>query len=55
VISSFAHFPDVLDVLSLDGAIDSVLHTLQMYPDDQGWYNLNLGFIIDFYRSLTIS
>ncbi|XP_042533479.1 leucine-rich repeat serine/threonine-protein kinase 2 isoform X2 [Dipodomys spectabilis] len=35
VISSLAHFPDVLEMLSLDGAVDSVLHTLQMYPDDQ--------------------
>ncbi|XP_048222345.1 leucine-rich repeat serine/threonine-protein kinase 2 isoform X6 [Perognathus longimembris pacificus] len=35
IISSLAHFPDVLEMLSLDGAVDSVLHTLQMYPDDQ--------------------
>ncbi|XP_045632489.1 leucine-rich repeat serine/threonine-protein kinase 2 isoform X4 [Ursus americanus] len=35
VISSIAHSPDALEVLSLEGAIDSVLHTLQMYPDDQ--------------------
>ncbi|XP_073939233.1 leucine-rich repeat serine/threonine-protein kinase 2 isoform X2 [Castor canadensis] len=45
VISSFAHFPDVLDVLSLDGAIDSVLHTLQMYPDDQEIQCLGLSLI----------
>ncbi|XP_063119437.1 leucine-rich repeat serine/threonine-protein kinase 2 isoform X1 [Rattus norvegicus] len=35
VISSFAHLPDALEMLSLHGAVDSVLHTLQMYPDDQ--------------------
>uniref|UniRef100_A0A452VIK4 non-specific serine/threonine protein kinase n=1 Tax=Ursus maritimus TaxID=29073 RepID=A0A452VIK4_URSMA len=35
VISSIARSPDALEVLSLEGAIDSVLHTLQMYPDDQ--------------------
>ncbi|XP_034883797.1 leucine-rich repeat serine/threonine-protein kinase 2 [Mirounga leonina] len=35
VISSIAHSPDALEVLSLEGAVDSVLHTLQMYPDDQ--------------------
>lgn len=39
-------------MLSLEGAIESVLQTLQMYPDDQGWYNLNMGFRVDFYRPL---
>lgn len=39
-------------MLSLEGAIESVLQTLQMYPDDQGWYNLNAGFRVDFYRPL---
>ncbi|GAB5573671.1 leucine-rich repeat serine/threonine-protein kinase 2 isoform X1 [Prionailurus iriomotensis] len=45
VISSLAHFPDALQVLSLEGAIDSVLHTLQMYPDDQEIQCLGLGLI----------
>lgn len=35
VISSLAHLPDATETLSLQGAVDSVLHTLQMYPDDQ--------------------
>lgn len=54
VISSIARSPDALEVLSLEGAIDSVLHTLQMYPDDQGWYNLNSGSRIDFYRPVAV-
>ncbi|KAK7816992.1 hypothetical protein U0070_014335 [Myodes glareolus] len=35
VISSLTHLPDALEMLSLHGAVDSVLHALQMYPDDQ--------------------
>ncbi|XP_027253651.1 leucine-rich repeat serine/threonine-protein kinase 2 isoform X2 [Cricetulus griseus] len=35
VLSSLTHLPDALEMLSLNGAVDSVLHTLQMYPDDQ--------------------
>ncbi|XP_038199632.1 leucine-rich repeat serine/threonine-protein kinase 2 [Arvicola amphibius] len=35
VISSLTHLPDALEMLSLQGTVDSVLHTLQMYPDDQ--------------------
>lgn len=45
VISSIAHSPDALEVLSLEGAIDSVLHTLQMYPDDQEIQCLGLSLI----------
>ncbi|KAF4010351.1 hypothetical protein G4228_001649 [Cervus hanglu yarkandensis] len=45
VISSITHFPDALEVLSLEGAIDSVLHTLQMYPDDQEIQCLGLSLI----------
>ncbi|XP_059967807.1 leucine-rich repeat serine/threonine-protein kinase 2 isoform X4 [Mesoplodon densirostris] len=45
VISSIAHFPDALEVLSLEDAIDSVLHTLQMYPDDQEIQCLGLSLI----------
>ncbi|KAM9672659.1 leucine-rich repeat serine/threonine-protein kinase 2 isoform 5-T5 [Trichechus inunguis] len=45
VISSVAHFPDALEILSLEGAIDSVLHTLQMYPDDQEIQCLGLSLI----------
>ncbi|XP_058414487.1 leucine-rich repeat serine/threonine-protein kinase 2 isoform X2 [Diceros bicornis minor] len=45
VISSIAHFPDALEVLSLEGAIDSILHTLQMYPDDQEIQCLGLSLI----------
>ncbi|XP_054383099.1 leucine-rich repeat serine/threonine-protein kinase 2 isoform X3 [Pongo abelii] len=45
VISSIAHFPDALEMLSLEGAMDSVLHTLQMYPDDQEIQCLGLSLI----------
>uniref|UniRef100_A0A8C9DLZ9 Leucine rich repeat kinase 2 n=1 Tax=Prolemur simus TaxID=1328070 RepID=A0A8C9DLZ9_PROSS len=45
VISSIAHFPEALAMLSLEGAIDSVLHTLQMYPDDQEIQCLGLSLI----------
>ncbi|XP_025257791.1 leucine-rich repeat serine/threonine-protein kinase 2 isoform X2 [Theropithecus gelada] len=45
VISSIAHFTDTLGVLSLEGAVDSVLHTLQMYPDDQEIQCLGLSLI----------
>ncbi|KAF7484822.1 Hypothetical predicted protein [Marmota monax] len=45
VISSLVHFPDALGILSLEGAIDSVLHTLQMYPDDQEIQCLGLSLI----------
>ncbi|XP_059791631.1 leucine-rich repeat serine/threonine-protein kinase 2 isoform X2 [Balaenoptera ricei] len=45
VISSIAHFPEALEVLSLEDAIDSVLHTLQMYPDDQEIQCLGLSLI----------
>uniref|UniRef100_A0A8C3WD28 non-specific serine/threonine protein kinase n=1 Tax=Catagonus wagneri TaxID=51154 RepID=A0A8C3WD28_9CETA len=45
VISSLAHFPDALEVLSQEGAIDSVLHTLQMYPDNQEIQCLGLSLI----------
>uniref|UniRef100_A0A2K6BFX5 Leucine-rich repeat serine/threonine-protein kinase 2 n=1 Tax=Macaca nemestrina TaxID=9545 RepID=A0A2K6BFX5_MACNE len=45
VISSIAHFTDALGVLSLEGAVDSVLHTLQMYPDDQEIQCLGLSLI----------
>ncbi|XP_077871012.1 leucine-rich repeat serine/threonine-protein kinase 2 isoform X3 [Ictidomys tridecemlineatus] len=44
-ISSLVHFPDALGILSLEGAIDSVLHTLQMYPDDQEIQCLGLSLI----------
>ncbi|XP_010613731.1 leucine-rich repeat serine/threonine-protein kinase 2 isoform X1 [Fukomys damarensis] len=45
VISSITHFPEAVEMLSLDGAIDSVLHTLQMYPDDQEIQCLGLSLI----------
>uniref|UniRef100_A0A8C4KVI0 Leucine-rich repeat serine/threonine-protein kinase 2 n=1 Tax=Equus asinus TaxID=9793 RepID=A0A8C4KVI0_EQUAS len=45
VISSIAHFPDALEVLSLEGAIDLILHTLQMYPDDQEIQCLGLSLV----------
>ncbi|KAM5251671.1 leucine-rich repeat serine/threonine-protein kinase 2 isoform 1-T1 [Hipposideros larvatus] len=45
VISSIARFPDALELLSLEGAIDSVLQTLRMYPDDQEIQCLGLGLI----------
>ncbi|XP_062930980.1 leucine-rich repeat serine/threonine-protein kinase 2 isoform X2 [Cynocephalus volans] len=45
VLSSLAHFPDALEILSPEGAIDSVLHTLQMYPDDQEIQCLGLSLI----------
>ncbi|XP_049738788.1 leucine-rich repeat serine/threonine-protein kinase 2 isoform X6 [Elephas maximus indicus] len=45
VISSVTHFPDALEMLSLEGALDSVLHTLQMYPDDQEIQCLGLSLI----------
>ncbi|ELK07161.1 Leucine-rich repeat serine/threonine-protein kinase 2 [Pteropus alecto] len=45
VISSIARFPDALAVLSLEGAIDSVLQTLQMYPHDQEIQCLGLSLI----------
>ncbi|KAB1269401.1 Leucine-rich repeat serine/threonine-protein kinase 2 [Camelus dromedarius] len=45
VISSIACFPDALEVLTLEGAVDSVLHTLQMYPDDQEIQCLGLSLI----------
>uniref|UniRef100_A0A8I3WEL6 Leucine-rich repeat serine/threonine-protein kinase 2 n=1 Tax=Callithrix jacchus TaxID=9483 RepID=A0A8I3WEL6_CALJA len=45
VVSSIAHFPDALEMLSLEGAMDSVLHTLQMYPDDQEIQCLGLSLI----------
>ncbi|XP_021092171.1 leucine-rich repeat serine/threonine-protein kinase 2 [Heterocephalus glaber] len=45
VISSIAHFPEALEMLSLEGAIDSVFHTLQMYPDDQEIQCLGLSLI----------
>ncbi|KAK2506954.1 hypothetical protein MC885_015145, partial [Smutsia gigantea] len=45
VLSSIVHFPDALEVLSLEGAMDLVLHTLQMYPDDQEIQCLGLSLI----------
>ncbi|XP_053413257.1 leucine-rich repeat serine/threonine-protein kinase 2 [Nycticebus coucang] len=45
VISSIAPFPEALAMLSLEGALDSVLHTLQMYPDDQEIQCLGLSLI----------
>ncbi|XP_006888261.1 PREDICTED: leucine-rich repeat serine/threonine-protein kinase 2 [Elephantulus edwardii] len=45
VLSSIAHFPDALEMLSPEGALDSVLHTLQMYPDDQEIQCLGLNLI----------
>ncbi|XP_023564370.1 leucine-rich repeat serine/threonine-protein kinase 2 [Octodon degus] len=45
VMSSIAHFPEALELLSLGGALDLVLHTLQMYPDDQEIQCLGLGLI----------
>ncbi|XP_007941343.1 leucine-rich repeat serine/threonine-protein kinase 2 [Orycteropus afer afer] len=45
ILSSLAHFPDVLEILSLEGAIESVLHSLQMYPDDQEIQCLSLSLI----------
>ncbi|KAL1767452.1 leucine-rich repeat serine serine/threonine-protein kinase 2 [Sigmodon hispidus] len=35
VISTLAHLPDAIEMLTVHGAAESVLHTLQMYPDDQ--------------------
>ncbi|GAB1299751.1 Leucine-rich repeat serine/threonine-protein kinase 2 [Apodemus speciosus] len=35
VIASLVHLPDAIETLSMHGAVDTVLHTLQMYPDDQ--------------------
>ncbi|KAM4882699.1 leucine-rich repeat serine/threonine-protein kinase 2 isoform 2-T2 [Thomomys bottae] len=45
VIASLARFPDMLELLSMDGAVDSVLHTLQMYPDDQDIQCLGLHLL----------
>ncbi|ERE83184.1 leucine-rich repeat serine/threonine-protein kinase 2 [Cricetulus griseus] len=46
VLSSLTHLPDALEMLSLNGAVDSVLHTLQMYPDDQGCLITKKNFCI---------
>ncbi|XP_066225062.1 leucine-rich repeat serine/threonine-protein kinase 2 isoform X1 [Saccopteryx leptura] len=45
VISSIAHLPDALQALSMEGAIELVLQTLQMYPDDQEIQCLGLSLI----------
>ncbi|XP_073079894.1 leucine-rich repeat serine/threonine-protein kinase 2 isoform X2 [Manis javanica] len=45
VLSSIAHFPDAREALPLEGAMDLVLHTLQMYPDDQEIQCLGLSLI----------
>lgn len=42
-MSSLTRLPDALEMLALHGAVDAALHTLQMYPDDQGWYRRTLG------------
>uniref|UniRef100_A0A8C5KHR9 Leucine-rich repeat serine/threonine-protein kinase 2 n=1 Tax=Jaculus jaculus TaxID=51337 RepID=A0A8C5KHR9_JACJA len=47
LMSSLAHFPEVVEMLSLHGALDSVLHILQMYPDDQEIQCLGLNLIGD--------
>ncbi|XP_036914052.1 leucine-rich repeat serine/threonine-protein kinase 2 isoform X2 [Sturnira hondurensis] len=45
VISSVAHLPAALEALSLEGALDLVLQTLQMCPDDQEIQCLGLSLI----------
>ncbi|KAM8802869.1 leucine-rich repeat serine/threonine-protein kinase 2 [Rhynchonycteris naso] len=45
VISSIAHLPDALQALSMEGGIELVLQTLQMYPDDQEIQCLGLSLI----------
>ncbi|KAM5335932.1 leucine-rich repeat serine/threonine-protein kinase 2 isoform 2-T2 [Glossophaga mutica] len=45
VISSVACLPAALEALSLEGALDLVLQTLQMYPDDQEIQCLGLSLI----------
>ncbi|KAM6214295.1 leucine-rich repeat serine/threonine-protein kinase 2 [Rhynchocyon petersi] len=45
VIFLITHFPDALEILSPEGALDTVLHTLQLYPDDQEIQCLGLNLI----------
>lgn len=45
VISSIAGLPEALEVLSLEGAVDTVLHTLQMFPENQEIQCLGLSLI----------
>ncbi|XP_017652783.2 leucine-rich repeat serine/threonine-protein kinase 2 isoform X2 [Nannospalax galili] len=45
VMSSLVHLPEALEVLSLHGAVDTILHTLQMYPDDQEIQCLGLSLM----------
>nr|XP_004611372.1 unnamed protein product [Sorex araneus] len=45
VISSMACFPEALEVLALEGAVDTVMHTVQMFPDSQEIQCLGLSLI----------
>uniref|UniRef100_A0A8C8VP56 non-specific serine/threonine protein kinase n=1 Tax=Pelusios castaneus TaxID=367368 RepID=A0A8C8VP56_9SAUR len=45
ILSSVAECPDVPQMLSQQGATDTVLHTLQMYPDDQEIQCLGLSLL----------
>lgn len=45
VISSIACFPEALEELSQEGAVDTVVHALQMFPDSQEIQCLGLSLI----------
>ncbi|XP_060050662.1 leucine-rich repeat serine/threonine-protein kinase 2 isoform X1 [Erinaceus europaeus] len=45
VLSWMARVPEAPEVLALEGALDSVLHTLEMFPDDHGIQCLGLSLV----------